>query len=76
MLVAVSQHWTASQACKWELEQATRLNKRIAPVLLEPVSAHDMPKELARINWFDIPADRSIETVADALAAALTSDIV
>ena len=40
-----------SETCKWEVAEATRLGKRIIPVLCLPLGEHEAPPELAALNY-------------------------
>jgi hypothetical protein len=64
-----------SPVCAWEVAQAAKLNKRIAPVVLERVSDDRIPPEAAKINYvfFDPPNDFSAQV--DRLGRALLTDI-
>ena len=52
-----------------------RLNKRLAPIVLECVSDYSIPEAISKINYifFDHPED--FEAQADALAQALQTDL-
>ena len=41
----------ASKACGWEVEQATKLSKRIIPVACRPLGGAKPPPELAELNY-------------------------
>jgi hypothetical protein len=41
----------ASEICAWEVEYATSLNKRIAPIVIEEVDTATIPPLLARLNF-------------------------
>jgi WD40 repeat protein len=62
--------------CAWEVEQVAKLNKRLAPIVLERVSDDLIPDAIAKINYlfFDPPND--FERQSDALARALQTDLV
>lgn len=40
-----------SDICAWEVEEAARLSKRIAPVLLQSPAPHPVPPRLAALNY-------------------------
>jgi TIR domain len=71
----VSPNSVSSQVCSWEVEQVATLSKRLAPIVLERVPDDRIPAEIAKINYlfFDPPND--FEAQADALAAALQTDL-
>ena len=75
VVVMLSPRWVDSEFCNWELGLAVELNKRLAPVILEPVPDARIPKELERIQRFEIAAARPLDETLDRLAAALTQDV-
>jgi hypothetical protein len=61
-----------SQWCLTEVEFAVRFNKRILPVLLEPVPDDVIPLGLARLQYLiftDINDERAFNTLVDAIHA-------
>lgn len=46
VLVLISRAWLASEWCRYEMNLAARLNKRILPVLLEEIDFTDLPPEV------------------------------
>ena len=46
-----------SKYCKWEIDEALRLNKRILPVLCRPLYGASPPKQLASRNYIYLYAD-------------------
>ncbi|MEM6624661.1 MAG: toll/interleukin-1 receptor domain-containing protein [Pseudomonadota bacterium] len=64
-----------SEVCAWEVELATSLNKRIAPIIIEDVDGADIPPLLSRLNYiFCTPRD-PFENAVDTLVSALNTDI-
>lgn len=71
----LSPHSATSEVCAWEVEYATSLNKRIAPIVIEDVEGDTIPPLLARLNFiFCTPRD-PFENAVDTLASALNTDI-
>ena len=71
----LSPHSATSEVCAWEVEYATALNKRIAPIVIEDVEGDAIPPLLARLNFiFCTPRD-PFENAVDTLASALSTDI-
>lgn len=65
----------ASEVCAWEVEYASSLNKRIAPIVIDDVESEQIPPLLARLNFiFCTPRDR-FENAVDSLTSALNTDI-
>jgi formylglycine-generating enzyme required for sulfatase activity len=71
----VSPNSVSSPVCSWEVEQVAKLNKRLAPIVLERVSDDRIPEAIAKINYlfFDQPND--FEAQAHGLAQALQTDL-
>src|SRR5271154_6938788 len=51
VVFAVSPDSVASPVCGWELEESTRLGKRIIPVVARRISEGDAPPAIGRLNW-------------------------
>jgi hypothetical protein len=61
-----------SQWCQQEVELALGFNKRILPVLVEPVPDDVIPRDLARLQYLiltDASDDRAFNTLVDAIHA-------
>lgn len=72
----LSPNSVTSEVCAWEVDYATSLNKRIAPIVIEEVDTAQIPPLLARLNFiFCTPRDR-FEDAASTLVSALNYDIV
>lgn len=67
----ISPHSVSSPVCAWEIAQVAALNKRLAPIVLEPVTDDRIPSEVTKINYIFFSAPGDFEAQADALAAAL-----
>lgn len=66
----------ASPICRWEIEEAERLSKRILPVLAEPLEGVEPPPQLAKLNYVRFDEGRSFMTALTELRSALKTDIV
>ena len=51
VVFTVSPDSVASTICAWELEESTRLGKRIIPVVARRIADADAPPALGRLNW-------------------------
>ncbi len=64
-----------SPICAWEVDQVRQLNKRLAPVVLEPVPNDKIPETLSQINYLFFDHAQEFETQSDKLASALQTDL-
>lgn len=71
----LSPHSATSDVCAWEVEHATALNKRIAPIVIEETDAADIPPMLARLNFIFCTDRDRFEDAVDSLVSALNVDI-
>jgi hypothetical protein len=74
LVFIISPRSIISPMCNWELAQATVLNKRLAPVVLEPVADDKIPAELAKIQYLFFNPPNDFEPQVDRLRAALLRD--
>ncbi|PJK30169.1 TIR domain-containing protein [Minwuia thermotolerans] len=65
----------ASEVCAWEVEYATSLNKRIAPIVIEEVEGSAIPPLLSRLNFIFCTERDPFENAIDTLSSALSTDI-
>ena len=69
----------ASPWCAWEIEQVQLLNKRLAPVVLEPVADDKVPEGIRKINYVFFTGEdlggAPFEARCDTLARALKMDV-
>lgn len=72
-VLLLSPSWVASPWCAWEVERMLELNKRLAPVVIEPVDIDLIPEPVRRINLLQMSGAAEFDGGADALAIALTS---
>lgn len=71
----LSPNSVTSEVCAWEVEYATSLNKRIAPIVIEEVNSADIPPLLARLNFIFCTERDRFEDAVDSLVSALNTDI-
>ena len=64
-----------SDVCAWEVEFASSLNKKIAPIVIEDVSGKDIPPMLSRLNYIFATQRDRFENAASSLSDALSTDI-
>lgn len=64
-----------SEVCAWEVEYATSLNKRVAPIVIDDTDAGDIPPLLARLNFIFCTDRDPFENAIDTLVSALNTDI-
>ena len=74
VVALVSPAFIASKACNWELGQVKATNKRLVPVVIEPVAIADLPETIGKIHL--LPATGAFDLVLHlkALVNALNTD--
>jgi hypothetical protein len=70
ILFPISPASMSSPICRWEVEYAENLGKRLLPVLIERVSDDMIPARLGRLQYL-VLTDRSDRAAFDTLAAAV-----
>ena len=65
----------ASSYCENEVEHAREMQKRIVPVLREPVPDSQLPAEIRDRNWIPFTEDREFDAGLARLVAALDTDL-
>jgi WD40 repeat protein len=65
----------ASAYCEQEVEHALALNKRVVPVLREPVPDEALPEAIRVRNWVPYTPDADANAASDRLVAALDTDL-
>jgi hypothetical protein len=75
VIFLLSPHSAKSDVCAWEVDHATALNKRIAPIVIEETDAKDIPPELARLNFIFCTERDRFEDAVDSIVSALNVDI-
>lgn len=71
----LSPHSLASEVCRWEVEHAKRLHKRIAPIVISEVDTAEIPPDLARLNFIFCTERDRFQDAVDNLVSALGTDI-
>ncbi|HKI06239.1 MAG TPA: TIR domain-containing protein [Thermoanaerobaculia bacterium] len=76
VILIISPNSIKSRWIDWEIQRVLELNKRLAPVVFEPVPDDQIPDAVGKINlvFFNPPNDFDERT--DALVAALNTDII
>ena len=76
VVFVISPTFVTRERCGWEIDQATRLGKRLMPVIWEAVPESGVPEKLRRLNYvyFSGPERSFAKGLAD-LAHALNTDI-
>ena len=59
-----------SPICRWEVGEATRLHKRVLPVVHRQTELTAIPQELAELNFIDMSKsdDRKVAVLAEAIS--------
>jgi TIR domain/Caspase domain len=80
VVFVLSPHSAASPICRWEVEEAERLSKRILPVLAVPLEGVAPPPQLAALNYVRFDPDeedrpRSFVAGLGGVRRALNTDL-
>ena len=75
VVFSVSPDAVASPICAWELDESTRLGKRIIPVVARRISDADAPPALGRLNWVFLTESDDKAAALAALDKALHTDL-
>lgn len=79
VVYVVSEASITSRWCEWEVQQVDELHKRLAPVVVQAVEDARIPDSIRKINFVFFTGEhaqgRGFEAQADALAAALKTDV-
>ncbi len=75
VVVCISRHSLASEICRWELQQATALSKRLIPVLVDSVDTAAIPPELARLNLIVANDQTVLHSAAAAVVETARTDV-
>jgi WD40 repeat protein len=65
----------ASSYCENEVEYAREMQKRIVPVLRDPVADAELPPEIRDRNWIPFTEEREIDAALARLVGALDTDL-
>lgn len=74
-LFIITPESAASQYCEQEVEHALSLNKRVVPVLREPVPDDALPEAIRVRNWIPFTRDVDQASASQRLTDALDTDI-
>jgi WD40 repeat protein len=74
VMFVLSPNAVASEVCQREVDYAASLNKRFAPVVIEDVPPHAVPKALAKLNYVYLRASDDAEQAFEELVAGLIKD--
>jgi tetratricopeptide (TPR) repeat protein len=74
VVALVSPAFIASKACNWELGQVRATNKRLVPVLIEPVPIEDLPEAIGKIQLLPAQGVFNFEAHLKPLADVLNTD--
>lgn len=65
----------ASDVCRWEVELAQNLNKKIAPIVVEDIEGAQIPQMLSRLNYIFATERDRFENAVNSLCDAISTDI-
>lgn len=65
----------ASETCRFECDQAVRLNKRIVPVVFRDVEAKQVPEALRRLNWLFFRSEEDLDASYRSLITTIETDL-
>src|SRR3974390_141593 len=74
VVALVSPAFIASKACNWELGQVRATNKRLVPVVSEPVQIEELPETIRKIQLLPAHGAFDFEVHLTPLAEALNTD--
>ncbi|WP_166359549.1 toll/interleukin-1 receptor domain-containing protein [Pseudomonas akapageensis] len=74
IIVLISRASLDSRECRWELDLAGTLNKRLVTVRIDAVTPAELPESLGAIQWIDATATADTEAIAARIIAALDID--
>src|ERR1700722_7317995 len=75
VVFALIPEWLSSQVCRQEIEYASSLNKRFAPIVCRSVDPKEVPEALSRLNFILFTDEGQYEQSLNRLVAALETDI-
>ena len=75
VVFAISPDLVASSVCSWELEESTRLGKRLIPVVARRIADADAPPALGRLNWVFCTEGDDKDAALATLDTALHTDL-
>jgi hypothetical protein len=75
VVFVVSPEAVKSDRCVWEVDRTIELSKRLLPVIFKPVTEHDIPEKLSRLQFVRFDTGRGITRPLAELAEALRQDL-
>src|SRR5580658_9948169 len=75
VVFSLSPDWLSSKVCKQEIDYATSLSKRFAPIVCRTIDPTAAPIELSRLNFIFFTDEAQFEESLDRLVDALQTDI-
>jgi hypothetical protein len=75
VVFAISPDSVASSICTWELEESTRLGKRLIPVVARRIADADAPPALGCLNWVFCTEGDDKDAALASLDTALHTDL-
>ena len=73
VVFVISPEAVKSRQCRWEVDRAAELSKRLLPVIFKSVPDHDIPEKLRRFQF--VPFDSGFARPLSQLAEALRVDL-
>src|SRR5262249_47542361 len=74
-LFCLTPHSLTSEVCGWEIDVATRLGKRIVPVVLQDSPDAAIPPAIAKLNFIFLRSGDAFDAGIDRLRFALQAEI-
>ena len=65
----------ASEVCRWEVDLAQNLNKKIAPIVIEDIEGSQIPEMLSRLNYIFATERDRFDNAIDSLCDAINIDV-
>src|SRR5262249_44051717 len=75
VVFVVSPEAIKSERCRWEVNRAIELSKRLLPVVFKPVPEGDIPEKLRRLHFISFDSGLGFTQPLSQLAAALRVDL-
>ena len=75
VVFVISPEAVKSEQCKWEVDRATELSKRLLPVIFKLVPDHDIPEKLRRLQFVPFDGGAGFVRPLSQLAEALRVDL-
>src|SRR3954447_24925246 len=70
VILVLSEHWLASEACRYELERAAASHKRLVPVTVEwEPKSDELPGAVRDLVWIPVESGSADSAVASLLTA-------